>query len=116
MPYIITTKRTRSITCDTNVPGGRTSHWPVEFCRAVATLDDAHNEVLGTPGVMGPEIAALSDMPESGGIIGPLPDGTVIEVERIAAFDLGKRAGIEPLPMHGNREAEIIAAYNEAQQ
>ena len=56
----------------------------------------------------------IERLPGAGGTIGPLPDGTVIEVERIGWDDLSRALGWNPdLALH--RKAEIIDAYNAAQ-
>lgn len=47
--------------------------------RAVATLDEARMHVWRTVSLQA--AYAVSALPESGGTVGPLPDGTVIEVE-----------------------------------
>jgi hypothetical protein len=84
MPYIVTTKR----------PGYRPSRigylddMRVVSRRAVATLEDARaaaQEACSGPDFMGPLEASL--ISESGGTVGPLPDGTVIEVERVDAYN-----------------------------
>ncbi len=56
------------------------------------------------------EVAALFiALPKTGGTIGPLPDGTVIEVERIGFPELGDRVGRLGRLM---ARTDIIDAYN----
>ena len=104
MPYVITTKRpfTRQL-----VGCHSTSR------RAVATLAQARIWVTYRMPAGGPV-----DLPESGGTVGPLPDGTVIAVERVSYNLLRYESGWTPAPddedysaahRHG---AEVIAAYN----
>lgn len=55
------------------------------YHRAVATLDEARRWVtrgVSESGRMAgsPDYAAAANLPESGGTIGPLPDGAIIEV------------------------------------
>jgi hypothetical protein len=94
--------------------------------RAVATLDEAHRvaelacmRVLD-PGVpWTPILDAAAGLPEAGGKIGPLPDGTTIEVEGVSLVDLYGRAGFS-YDAHGPDAmvgiAQVIAAFNEAQR
>jgi hypothetical protein len=65
-----------------------------------------------TEETMQPWLAQVTALPESGGTIGPLPDGTVIEVERVSWLSLLKAAF--PDHDHGDvyGEDEIIDAYN----
>jgi hypothetical protein len=84
MPYIITTRETR---------------------RAVATLDEARGAVWriitdadidDRPGTRRTwatvEREKAMALPAAGGTVGPLPDGTVIEVEWVDWFDVAKVA------------------------
>ena len=107
-PYIVTVRRP---------PSGRMRVFRDESRRAVATLDEAREIAEGyvTEKADGEEynraLDQVEDMPESGGTVGPLPDGTVIEVER---------REIQSLWPHNTdsmdkSDAEIIAAFNEAQ-
>jgi hypothetical protein len=103
MPYIITTKSRVKVTR-----------------RAVATLDEAQDGCYwiavdhGTTS----EGAASIAIPHDGGTIGPLPDGTVIEVERVslaalAAFTLTIELGNEAMqtPSDVAEALEDIARY-----
>jgi len=114
MPYIITTNRaTPGIVAHDIMPR-----------RAVATLDEARNDLAGycpVPEHPGRPIGekhpaatfadSVRNLPESGGTIGPLPDGTVIEVEQVPFHELMIRASIEP-PDNGMLDAAILEAFN----
>jgi hypothetical protein len=77
MPYIVITKRLDSST-GWNDSGLRVSG------RAVATLEEARREAgracLGSTSLDLRNVEQARTLPESGGTVGPLPDGTVIEV------------------------------------
>lgn len=73
-PYVVTTKRPN---CS---QGARCTHATVAR-RAVATLEEAKTTILDMPGCRWLDAVALIN--ESGGTVGPLPDGTVIQVEAI---------------------------------
>lgn len=119
MPYIITTKpRPRLKWHGSCVPG-------VESRRAVATLEEAQDAVPemmhGRHNLDVAAIAstahALISLPDSGGTIGPLPDGTEIEVSPATWHDLidAIGGGIPQLPETPEERAEIIDAYNAVQ-
>jgi hypothetical protein len=137
MPYIVTTKQnpkpvlTRNES-DTLVEGPRGPEYDVSR-RAVATLDEArkvvHDRVteadvrLPATGMAwrvmsyGEIIQAIT---EQGGTTGPLPDGTVIEVEPVSYAALcTPETGLNHVPairlVNEWDEGEIIAAYNAAQ-
>jgi hypothetical protein len=57
-----------------------------------------------------PMVAQADALPESGGTVGPLPDGTVIEVEVIWWEDLRERAGLDRDAL--TLDAQTIAAFN----
>lgn len=126
MPYIITT------TTPPIPPRGRPDHNMLagQSRRAVATLEEARQDARNIvedhaqePGWTDGYVAAREvarTLPESGDTVGPLPDGTVIEVEREGWNDL-----ISAIPDSDSRfpyfppatadTPEIIAAYNAAQ-
>lgn len=96
MPYIIETKRTAN-----DVSQG---YVVVTTRRAVATLDEAQNAAQlvidnGPPITSKATWQALCGqvvtIGESGGKVGPLPDGTVIEVRRVLWSELAADLGIE---------------------
>jgi hypothetical protein len=79
--------------------------------RAVATLDEAHDYI----GTMTDDDAVWNDarhVIESGGTIGPLPDGTVIEVRHVDWIAMRTLAG--RLPVRTHDKPEVIDAYNAA--
>lgn len=96
MPYIITTTDPQHVCL--SMPE-RCGVEPIVTRRAVATLDEARDwgadivqdrannfsesaQVQSDYGYLAAVNAAL-DIDESGGTIGPLPDGTVIEVQQV---------------------------------
>ena len=112
MPYIITT------TADDPHVGTPAMERVTVTRTAVATLDEARDVVTGIVEEREPfshkvqETAGsnLSAMRESGGTVGPLPDGTVIEVRAVAWQDLAPW----PQPTDPPYRADIIAAFNGA--
>jgi len=105
MPYIITTERT-----DVAAHGGTFQN--VLSRIAVATLDEARRITAReyrehVHRFMGFDTRWIT---ESGGTIGPLPDGTVIEVRTAAWQDLAPW----PQPTDPPYHADIIAAFNGA--
>lgn len=138
MPYVITASR--PISDEDHKPcegtGQLTEVWPQadgsgdigDRChcvtdelvsrRAVATLDEAMTAACDVIGMEPWNVKQLApfenqvwDLPESGGTVGPLPDGTVIEVEAVTWSVLAYAAGITSSAGH-----RIIAAYNAAQE
>lgn len=110
MPYIITTTTRRG-------PEGATKFDVTR--RAVATLDEAREEAwdaYSQPDDVAREtLDALAEqvfaITEQGGTIGPLPDGTRIEVETATWDELADDAGT-PLYPAVVSHSEIIDAYN----
>lgn len=123
-PYIITTK-------DGPAPDQRDPGYDVwlerQSRRAVATLEearhDAENIVIDALGVRDTMEASddrfdARELPESGGTVGPLPDGTVIEVAPIILLDLAQAAGFHVCSragIDGYSDQQIIDAYNAKQ-
>jgi hypothetical protein len=114
MPYVVTTKRRRQ--------GFKVCGMDVLSRRAVATLDeatealDAHMKSAGANGDW--RLVAICKVSESGGTVGPLPDGTVIEVERVewdylrrAVGAVGRRGATND-PMMVVRSDQLIAAFS----
>jgi hypothetical protein len=102
MPFIITTKKGEKYYAD---PYPDDLDGPDPHPVAVATLDEARGYAVNVwyaaePGDRDEHSLARRDaclrIPESGGTIGPLPDGTTIEVERVEPSVLGLRAGLIP--------------------
>jgi hypothetical protein len=139
VPFIVTTKRPEPTYPKGEERAVNVLH-PVSR-RAVATLEDAQAYVSGL--VSGMTTSAdnhgarktaadqLWSMPESGGSVGPLPDGTVIEVECTTWASLDRAAliaehGSTLDPVHHTdrsldcpesqvgeaRQAQILDAYN----
>lgn len=111
-PYIVTTTEI-----------GPQGHDPIASRRAVATLDEAREGALteielGGHGVADFELLKRADtLPESGGTVGPLPDGTLIEVERVEYRALCDCIGEEPLKakLDGWTAPELVDAFNARQ-
>jgi hypothetical protein len=104
MPYIVTTKRLARNVIDRNA-------WQVVSRRAVDTLEEARERALSA-GASTRDV--LRNISESGGTVGPLPDGTVIEVEQVtwAALDLRssrRAADYEPREL---AKQPILDAFN----
>jgi hypothetical protein len=120
MPYIITTTSEQHIGY---------SLTPKVTRRAVATLDKAHaaaayelRQCDTDSFAIAARVAEAYALPESGGTVGPLPDGTVIEVEPVLIENLIFRAGIKAWYVTAARradtamsDADVIDAYNAAQ-
>jgi hypothetical protein len=127
VPFIVTTKRRLSCSCWGTV--GEDESGMCQAChkggedvttRAVATLEDVARvhpvlciaESIERPGE---DLMCLFD--EAGGTVGPLPDGTTIQVEPIEIRRLAEAALVANDHHFGElTEAEVIAAYNESQQ
>jgi hypothetical protein len=129
MPYIVTTKRpTGDCAWAKVLPASR---------RAVATLEDrrgpdgiedgartiAYAQVIDAYG--GPDrddaspaetehLWQAANVPEQGGTVGPLPDGSLIEVARATNAELMPYAGFDVFN-DTPAEAEIIDAFNAGQ-
>lgn len=112
MPYIITTK----IPLEKRegfqwVPFDRTLSR-----RAVATLDEARHiawQAAGCGDELRFDARAIDDaLPEAGGTIGPLPDGTMIEVKRIGPIALQRLAHASP----AWTLKQVIDAFNGARR
>jgi hypothetical protein len=113
MPFIITTAM-RANRYGAN--GLVEANVPHETTRiAVATLDEARATVWAqvfdsrSQTIDGSEVDSL---PESGGSVGPLPDGTVIEVRPVAAAELARLAGCTPHAFDPDRVEPLLAAFN----
>ena len=116
MPYIITTHTVAvaSLTPSRNRSGGTAS-------RAVTTLDEARATAIEVvdrlPGDGYNEWHAEADnLPDAGGTIGPLPDGTVIEVARVEWEPFATDIGYDYAYVADGMltEADIIDAFNGA--
>jgi hypothetical protein len=131
MPYVVTTKRPTPIVAgghgwDSDEYGLVDNENPIVSRHAVATLEEArdkgwaearrhlHVDQGASEWVRWGD--AFRDLPESGGTVGPLPDGTVIKVEPTS-----KQALFDALPVDDQRSlptwplptlAMVIAAFN----
>lgn len=123
MPYLIITTYENDPTAEF-LPGAE----PVQSRRAVATLDEVrkecYREIRDDQSCQGVERArltlAVEHLTDLGGTVGPLPDGTVIEVEQVGWSEIGEAVGYV---VHGEASMEhneihdlLIAAYNAAQE
>jgi hypothetical protein len=93
VPYIVTTKR------EPQDDGMGRSWFEHVSRRAVATLEAARtlasDEIIVALGNEAEGYRSLAyALPEAGGTVGPLPDGTVIEVEQVTWLDLARQAGV----------------------
>jgi hypothetical protein len=118
MPYIVTTKRPAKVDHDEE----RAEREHVSR-RAVATLEEARDFIYSLCAETDVDDERIADdidrLPESGGTVGPLPDGTVIEVEqttREALWDaLDARARILFVCLEETTDEELLDAYNARQ-
>jgi hypothetical protein len=109
MPYIVTTKRT----VPTDLGRDEVADAGVLSRRAVATLE-AILQYGSDQGWRRATVRAVASFPESGGTVGPLPDGTVIEVEPIAfsrLYDEVFTVGVDP----PTTPTKLCDAYNARQ-
>jgi hypothetical protein len=119
MPYIITTTlRTDDVVADALESVGTRvlfSGVPRATRTAVATLEEARAAVWAqvfdsrSRTIDGSEVDSL---PGSGGTIGPLPDGAVIEVRRVMHAELAREAGLGRRDTPMMSDAAIVAAFN----
>src|SRR6185503_6510246 len=103
MPYIITTSEPFNAAVHCTRPA---------FSRtAVATLDEARDYVHQHGATF-----SVASIGGSGGTVGPLPDGTVIEVRPVTKFALGFEAGLIAAD-HPQlwKDADLVATYNKVQ-
>jgi hypothetical protein len=112
MPYIIETRTAEE-------HDGEFFYHPADTSRvAVATLDEARTAAwdaacaTGIVGLVGQWRRQAENLPEQGGSVGPLPDGTTIEVKQIRwevlrgwVHGMGVSAWREP-------QATVIDAFN----
>lgn len=117
VPYIITTTQPMPID---GTPGDGSTR------RAVATLEEAQETAHvraqsgGVSLVPAAVVLAIAGLPESGGTIGPLLDGTVIEVERVTWYRVARGGNVHtpnPTALRADRGDEstqhkIIDAFN----
>lgn len=77
---------------------------------AVVTLDEARDYTFNA---RVNDDGQIEPLPESGGTVGPLPDGTVIEVREMSYEDIAGIPDGEELLADGD-SGEIVAAFNAA--
>jgi hypothetical protein len=116
VPYIVTTTR----------PVARPDAAIFRHQRAVATLGEAREAAMGEVEAVAFATAGFdhlhtvaSELPEAGGTIGPLPDGTVIEVERMSVERLCNMIPPEVLSTNAlawSRSSDLIIDAFNAQQ
>jgi hypothetical protein len=119
MPYIITTANRR---------GSDEQPWFTTSRRAVATLGEVERAIESALDAYYESrddysaadhreyrrlLESTWTWDDPGGTVGPLPDGTMIEVERVSWPELGERAGLGYA--HRARGGQTIDAYNAAQ-
>jgi hypothetical protein len=116
-PFIVTTTRP-----------AREIKWPETRCvlgyeilpetvsqLAVATLEEAKAEsaaLLEGHEYTNDEFFATALIPESGGTVGPLPDGTTIQVEPIQRTELAAHTGCTVVQWMCSTDDELVAAFN----
>lgn len=107
MPYIICV----------NQPGCLPEQDPI----AVATLEEARSLACDEIDISARERSRrnltnftieVEQLPEDGGIIGPLPDGYVIDVQARTWSELAELAGFHAPPQYENEREELLDAYN----
>ena len=109
MPYIIST--TEQSECWDRHTGATITQ---TTRRAVATLDEARDEVSRIVAASHPNIPHGLGAIAEPGTIGPLPDGTVIEVERVTMRTLLDAIGVK-FAATAEGSTSVIDAYNAAQ-
>jgi hypothetical protein len=130
-PYIVTTKRRPPAAAYVRGLGVR-PRADVLSRRAVATLDGAKRYAISDnsgawvnepregkrPDDWQAALDAILALPESGGTVGPLPDGTIIEVEATkykrlrALLDAEARRHVDHAPDPEAWKQRILDAYN----
>jgi hypothetical protein len=114
VPYIITTTFAwKSSTARHTMTDSRV---------AVATLDEAHQAAQDAIDAAGPIRSRdtfrtlcwrAAHIPQAGGSVGPLPDGTTIEVEPTYYLTIAENLGLPSCP---SNTADLLAAFNAAQE
>ena len=112
-PYVITTKR--------ETGDDPYEHEPLVSRRAVATLEEARDLVWESArsSTFDPHDwnKPINEIPDTGGTVGPLPGGTVIEVESVTWEAIaGVSALSNDLPGRPRTPAEMLDAYNARQE
>lgn len=112
MPYVITTRQhvspgERIVVDALESVGTRVviAGEPIVSRVAVATLEEARRAIVDTYGGVYGYLVALS---ESGGTVGPLPDGTIIDVMPVSWTFLFEEQGLAD----NLSQASALAAFN----
>ena len=108
-PYLVTTTPTEQVF------GNEVRYDERATRRAAVTLEDAKREhvaplVTGLPNLH-PAVVQYDALPEQGGTVGPLPDGTTIEVKPVE-WDVLREVLTSEQRDRGVTGAETIAAAN----
>lgn len=111
MPYIITT----------DSPDERLALRGTGITRrAVATLDEARARIRNIVVESGRPGGTTADpITPTGGTVGPLPDGTVIEVRAVTPYELWREAGRPASASRTHAPPDVavsVDAYNAAQE
>lgn len=111
MPYIITSYDSSRV-----VYNGETgiSEYEAEGRRAVATLDEANEALYAI--VKERYASCRVGVPEAGGSIGPLPDGTVIAVKATTTTEIEISLGCTDAQMGQMSDAEAVKAFNDKER
>lgn len=121
MPYIITT----TTALNPGLPVGDPKRGSRKSSRlAVATLDEvapyAERYIFGPPVDVGVEeskaLDAINNLGESGGTVGPLPDGTVIEVEQAVRSSMLSPEGFSAYVLKTGEVVYVATADDHAAQ
>ena len=109
MPYIITTINPQGAAEQDS--DGRSYYVPTSTRTAVATLNEAD---LYLQRFDQWQTVDVRNLPESGGTVGPLPDGTVVEVHQVDNARLAELAGTTSRLQSGQAKLTslIVAAFN----
>lgn len=104
MPYIVTV----------NQPGCPPEADPT----AVATIEEARDaavdHITGTPNTADGEwtlLQACQALAETGGVVGPMPDGYVIDVRPVTWEELHALSSCS-IPSHASNHEHVLDAYN----
>ena len=110
MPYIITTRMAaeppnQDVAVRAAVLTRTAVATPDDARRAIIAIGEDHDTWIGGDALHGP-------IDRNGGTIGPLPDGTVIEVRPVMHVELAREAGLGRRDTPMMSDAAILAAFN----
>jgi hypothetical protein len=127
MPYVITTTTADALAATAMLNGDEAMSLTLDEAKAreaagttrlaVATLDEARDACRAVDPddnaeVRGPLTRMVDALTESGGTVGPLPDGTVIEVTPVTDDQLRAAVAHRIDGAYTRSITEIVAAYN----